>query len=267
MRHPLLPLSLLLVVVACSAQGTVIPAEEKTPGPKTTFYGSSVASWAVVEENGSVTGVGFTLPMAAVQSARTALDPGEDAFRHDPGDGFRLTIPDEIRGKTPIDHVDVEYRPVGHGPDAYLSSHFDVRFYRINESAQARIDCRDDNPVEGDLIPDGYVLGKSGRPPAGECYPLVGRLAIPISVPGITKDGGEWDTPADAFGYDDGRLAFIEVAVPRSFLLRKDQGSIAITRPTDIDGWSAFPSQANFVYDRKADAYDVWLEFPPPDAR
>lgn len=269
MRIPLLPLTTLLVV-ACSTQGSVavIPHDDRTLGDAKNFYGSAVTPWAVVRDNGSVAGVGFSIPFAAIQSARTELRPGEDPEQHDPSDSVRLDLPEEIHGKTSIDHIDIDYAPIGHPPvGIYDVPHFDAHFYRIGPAEQARIDCSDDSPVDSTRLPEGFVLTKPGRPPRGECISLMGHRAFNIADRTLAKDGEGLKTATMVLGYYINRLTFIEPMIARSMLLNKKSMSIDIPRPAVVDGWTQYPAQANIVYDRADDAYDVWLEFPLSDAR
>jgi hypothetical protein len=257
-------LSSLSVLAACQASVIEEPVTDvHTPPPERTvvagdmqpYSGSTVESWASLEE-GSVVEVGITVPMTAIHNARVGIPEGADPTIPDSSNSVRLTLPAIVTEQTFIDHFDLDYNPVGHPPmDIYTLPHFDLHFYGISEVEQLAIDCSDKMEIEAEKLPTDYVVGKPGRPPVGECVPMMGHHAVSMKAPELSPENPAVFDKTMVLGYYAGEMTFLEPMVTRDLLLAKRNFDFAIELPKTLPRKTMYPTEFSATFDAKANAY------------
>lgn len=132
------------------------------------------------------------------------------------GSAIVLALPAEAVGKTPFDHVMLDYLHTGHEPPGvYDVAHFDVHFYMQPLAERKAIPPYPVAPAKFDNIPPtGYMSATYIRLPAG--VPEMGvHWANPAS-PELTGKGKFTETLVQ--GSYDGKFTFIEPMISFEYL-------------------------------------------------
>jgi hypothetical protein len=224
-----------------------------------TFMGNDVSTYVLKNTDGSIQEMGATLPLALITNAPTSLPEGANPEMPDPAHVLHMGFGTGA-ATTFIDHLEIDYNPVGHPPQGvYTVPHFDVHFYGIPLTKQLAIDCNDQTLVVADHLPQNFMLGKAGPPPAGDCVPQMGLHAIDLTSP-------EWDrtnpmpfSKTMILGYYGGDFIFVEPMITREQLLKKEDFSLPITLPSVTGHLSNFPTMFRAMFDAPSQSYRLAL--------
>ncbi|RTR01079.1 DUF5602 domain-containing protein [Halomonas nitroreducens] len=169
---------------------------------------------------------------------------------------YLLPMPDD----SPITgyrHVGLNWNPIGHIPEGiYSVPHFDVHFYLIDAAEQQAITFQGPDrearliPPESTLVPAGYVI-----PPDS----AVERMG----VHGIDTDSEEFQgqpfTRTFVYGYDTGRLIFIEPMIALDYLRSRPDATLPVRTPAAYSSPGYYPGRYRVAYEPATDEYRVEL--------
>jgi hypothetical protein len=163
------------------------------------------------------TSVGMTLTKGAL-----------DNLSHNGSTSLILPLPAEAVGKTPFDHLYLDFSHTGHEPPGiYDVAHFDVHFVMQPNAERAAIPPYAPNTATkfDNLPPDGIMPKPYFRLPAG--VPLMGvHWANPTST---ELNGGKF-TETLIMGSYDGKMTFVEPMVTLALLQSKPN----LTKPVPV---------------------------------
>jgi hypothetical protein len=166
-----------------------------------------------------------------------ALDP---AFRTDLG----VEMPANVRDKTFIQLLRINWLAGGHGPAPYAAPHFDLHFYRGTKDEVDGINCMDSTPFPSDVLAAGYETPST-------CVPGMGFHAWPSA-----------DIQSNTFsasiilGYAAQKMVFVEPMVTRERFLARKSFELDVARPQSLGGpQTLFPAHLTATYAADTDAY------------
>jgi len=245
-----------LSILALGLAGGAAAETDRLEGEATVLFGGSIATWAELDEIGTVTEVGVTLPMRVVAGA-----PAE----HDHSRPFMadavLAFPEIVRETTFLDHLGLFWEPHGHPPPGrYDTPHFDFHFFHIGKDEAAAIDCADlETRLPAEAIPAGWLPSvPPGDDPAMHCVPLMGFHSLPVSefsAPGVLQEGHfEQVMLGGEYG---GRFIFLEPMVTVATLEARESFSMPVPWPPTLEGAGLYPTTFELRHDPAADAWDL----------
>jgi hypothetical protein len=237
MSHRLTWLSLLaLGLVACSSGESA----ESSGGTSSAHTDEPVKSFAHVTPAGEILGVGAIVPVASFESV-----PDDDPTFH----GIGIEMPAEVRDKTFVQLLRINWLASGHGPSPYDEPHFDLHFYRGTNEEIDSIDCSEEGPFSAAILSPLYQAPTL-------CVSRMGYHAWPNA-----------DLATHAFsasiilGYYAQKMVFIEPMVTRARFLQRESFGLDIARPDSAGGAKTlYPSHLTATYDAAADAYTFELD-------
>lgn len=150
-----------------------------------------------------------------------------------------LNLPTEAVGKTPFDHIYLDYLHTGHEPPGtYDVAHFDVHFAMQTIAERSAIPVYsaataakfDNLPVDG-IMPKPYIRLPAGVPAMGVHW------ANPTSA---ELNGGKF-TETLILGSYDGKMTFVEPMISLAFLQTKPNLTKAVPTPTKFAKAGLFP--------------------------
>ena len=198
-----------------------------------------VTTFARVDDQGTILGVGAIIPVKSVESV-----PNDDpAFQGNVG----LEMPASVRDKTFIQLLRINWLSGGHGPAPYGAPHFDMHFYRGTMDEVSAISCADAT-FPADILASGIETPST-------CVSGMGYHAWPSAdlVSGVF-------TASIILGYAAEKMVFIEPMVTREVLLSRKTFELDIARPASAGGArTLYPAHLTATYDATTDAYS--LEF------
>lgn len=257
-------LSAVLLLCACGAKqnpGGISSTQDSSTansqvaiinGQPQKYFGATVTSWSDLEHEE----IGFTLPLSVIQNVPTTLPAGADPMHPDPLHSVRIDLPAEVKAATFLDHIDVDYNPVGHPPaPAYVVPHFDIHYYGISAADQKAIDCTDSSTIATNRLPDHFVVSKPGLPPEGECVPAMGLHAVDDRSPELQPKNPAPFTKTMILGYYQGRMTFVEPMITREYLLQKQDFTMDIPHPDVVARDTLLPTKFTATYDKAKDEY------------
>jgi hypothetical protein len=204
------------------------------------LFGQPVSSYVTMSQD-TVTSVGVTIPLAAIEAA-----PEGGPFRNE----LVLDMPAAAKAQTFLSQLRVNWLAYGHGPQPYGAAHFDFHFYRGTTSAIDAIACDE----LGDFPPE--ILSPAQQPP-DTCVPAMGYHAWPKADgrPGATF------TASLILGYTLTELVFIEPMITRATLRERRDFERAITPPAKSGSAvrTLFPTRMRVRY--QPDGLTLHLEF------
>ncbi len=234
MTYRLTWLSLLaLGLVACSSG-------ESSGGTSAAHADEPVKSFAHLGPEGEILGVGAIVPVSSFESV-----PDDDPTFH----GVGLEMPAEVRDKTFIQLLRINWLASGHGPSPYDEPHFDLHFYRGTNAEIDAIDCTEEGPFSAAILSPLYQAPTL-------CVSRMGYHAWPNA-----------DLASHAFQrLDHPRLLRAEDGLHRA---DGDAGALSPARELRARHRQAglgrgaktlYPSHLTATYDAAADAYSLELD-------
>jgi hypothetical protein len=163
------------------------------------------------------------------------------------GTAIVLSLPTEAVGKTPFDHVMLDYLHTGHEPPGvYDVAHFDVHFYMQTLAERKAIPPYPLAPTKFDnLPPTGYMSSAYIRLPAG--VPEMGvHWADPTSQE-LTGKGKFTETLIQ--GSFDGKFTFIEPMIAWEYLKTRPTFTKNVPLPAKFSKAGYYPMKYSIKQD------------------
>ena len=231
-------------LAACSSS-TAAPANTSpvtTSGTARTLGNGTASTFVTTDASGTPTQIGIRV----TRSALTNL-PSTDTE-------IDLPLP-ATAGATAFQDVAIDWNPHGHPPPGiYDVPHFDFHFYMVDAATRATISPNDPNALAtppADQIPSGYV----------QLAPqVVPDMGVHWFDPKSPEFNGQPFTATFIYGFNDGKMAFIEPMVTTAFLQTNPSFSKAIALPQTYPySGKYYPTGYAVNYDGTTDSYDVVL--------
>jgi hypothetical protein len=217
-------------------------------GQFTLLGNGTVRSWVKYEKS-KPAAVGLTFSEKALENLR------QDVPAAMPVVEYKLALPPEA-AVTGIDHISLDWNPKGHIPKGlYDVPHFDVHFYPDSMAERAKITPQRAATLgrtpEARFMPAGYII------PPDAYVPVMGTHAIDSGAPELT---GKPFTTTFLYGFNNGRMNFVEPMVATSFLNRKENFTAAVKQPAAYPKRGYFPTRYSVTYDPQRQEYSIALE-------
>lgn len=229
------------LIFVCIAAFLLMSCDKNTTDPNPTYKGTEQAlgngkAYTWVKFTGDKpTSIGVTFTKGAL-----------DNLPHG-GTAMVLSLPTEAVGKTPFDHVMLDYLHTGHEPPGvYDVAHFDVHFY-MQPLAERKA-----------ILP--YPLAKAkfdNLPPAGFMSPMYIRLPE-----GVPEMGVHWANPTSQElsgkgkftetliqGSFDGKFTFIEPMIAFEYLKTKPTMTKDVPLPSKFAKAGYYPMKYSIKQD------------------
>ena len=249
---PLKPYRLGALLAAALVTGSALGQTHSYEGKPVSMGKGSAHVLVRTDANDKLTAIGVVLTPGALNGLpKSARGARTDTAYHLPMPG---------KGpKTAIDHVMINWEPVGHPPPhVYDVPHFDFHFYLVSRAAQEKVrfhnDAESGQPQQqapAELLPQGYAI------PPGTAVPRMGVHAINMSSGELH---GQPFTATFIYGYYNRQQTFLEPMVSLDYLLSKPSFSTAITRPSRYSKPGVYPGAYSVKYAANNDVYEVLLE-------
>jgi len=195
-----------------------------------TFYGPEVhlgdgmmRSWVSISHDNVPQAIGLEMTEGFLQNLPTVYTEME------------LPLHQKAQAVTPYNHIGIDWMPNGHPPAYFQLPHFDIHFYMLSEEEKMSIPAA--RPTNTNLA----KVDSFGTPPPGV---LPTDYTVPSAA--VAQMGRHWlDKNADVlppknatftyqfiYGTWNGKVAFMEPMITRSFLLSGTEVHNAIKQPT-----------------------------------
>jgi len=214
--------------------------------------GDGVAySWVRLNEKGKPAAVGITL-------TETALNRLPEKPQGDMSDmEFVLDLPKQAE-KTALNHIALNWNPNGHEPNGiYSVPHFDFHFYLLSKKDRGQITAKGADiarcakTVPAAFTPTGYVYAK------GTEIPMMGGHWIDPKSP---EFNGKPFTHTFIYGSYDGKMAFIEPMIAKSFLEARADVTQEVSVPARVLKSGYYPTRYAIRYDAERHEYTISLD-------
>ncbi|MFN8347617.1 MAG: DUF5602 domain-containing protein [Spirosomataceae bacterium] len=224
----LLTLSLLSLLFLAGCTENNDPVAPTYKGAEQALGNGKAYSWVKFSTDNLPTSIGFTLTKGALDNLPHA------------GVALVLSLPAEAVGKTPFDHIMLDYLHTGHEPPGvYDVAHFDMHFYLqplaerkaipVYSAASA---AKFDNLPSAGYMPSTYIRLPAGVPEMGVHW------ANPAS-PELAGSGKFTETLI--MGSYDGKFTFIEPMVSYDFLKNTPNLSKSVPLPAKFAKSGYYP--------------------------
>jgi hypothetical protein len=221
---------LALGLAACAGCGPTSPGA----GGGSTHVEEKVKSFAHVTPEGEILGVGVIVPVKSFES----VPSDDEAFQ-----SVGIEMPPEVRDRTFIQFLRINWIASGHGPSPYGTPHFDLHFYRGTNAEIDAIDCSEEGPFPA------ATLSPAHQAPT-LCVPRMGYHAWPIADLATNTFGA-----SIILGYYAQKMVFIEPMITQERLLERSSFELDIARPDSAGGAKTlYPSHLSVTYDAATDA-------------
>ena len=218
---------LAIILAGCKKDEAISDPNPIYKGTEQTFGNGKIYSW-VKFTGDKPSSVGVTLAKGALNN-----------IPHNGGIAMVITLPTEAIGKTPFDHIYLDFSHTGHEPiGIYDKAHFDVHFM-IQPNAERSVippytpatAAKFDNLPPTGIMPVPYF-----RLPGG--VPLMGaHWANPTST---ELNGGKFAETLIMGSYD-GKMTFVEPMVTLDLLTASPNITKAVPTPTKFAKAGYFP--------------------------
>ncbi|MDN3557427.1 DUF5602 domain-containing protein [Halomonas maura] len=238
-------------VVALAMAGTALPAlAERISWGDPVAVGDGQARVAVSEQTDGIPSSVAVVLSAGVLEGLPTETPDQHEWE------YLLPMPEDSP-ITGYQHIGLNWNPHGHIPEGiYSVPHFDLHFYLIDEAERQAITFQGPDrearlaPPENTLVPAGYMI-----PPDS----AVERMG----VHGIDTDSEEFHgqpfTRTFVYGYDAGRLIFLEPMVALDYLRSRPVDTLPVKTPAAYSLPGYYPGRYRVVYAPATDEYRVEL--------
>lgn len=167
---------------------------------------------------------------------------------------YHLPMPKGV--KTGYSEVVIDWNPHGHPPPhVYTVPHFDFHFYAISRKEVSAI--RYTGPKDPAIaVADKGLIAADYQVIPDTAVNMMGVHAIDTTAP---EFHGKPFTATFIYGYDKGRLIFIEPMVTQAFLLTKPDETMPVKRPARYSISASWPEKYSVRYDGASKRYMVEL--------
>ena len=249
--------AILLMTLCCGTLYTVSYTQQPPPPPQHTMHelayfrgepqlvgDGMIYTWVRIDNMNRPTSIGVSFSESAL------------ANLPDANTEYAVKWPD-VPSCTPFNHFELDWLPRGHYPEQFYGvPHFDFHFYLISPQVREQItgfgadEARDLKQPSAQYIPDGYV-------PA---LPAVALMGLHWIRPDFPEFHGHPFTESLIFGSYNGRLAFIEPMMTRTFLLSKPSVDKPVPQPKAVQVSGYYPTRYIIGYDATRHLYTVAFE-------
>ncbi len=211
-------------------------------GERLEFFGGDAETYVVLDNEGQLKLMGLSI---AMNSLANASDYDNQSFK--------LRFPEQVAATSYINHVGIDWNLMGHPPmDVYTTAHFDIHFYGLSMDEVAKIDCVEQQNIDPNLVPEGYVLPPADAPDA--CVPQMGVHALPLTD---LAEGYKFSETM-IYGYYGNQMVFIEPMITQSFFLEKRSVSKSLIYTEEqlaAVGDRALPQHYSVYFDELTERY------------
>ena len=167
---------------------------------------------------------------------------------------YHLPMPKGV--KTGYSEVVIDWNPHGHPPPhIYTVPHFDFHFYAITRKEISAI--RYTGPKDPAIaVSDKGLIAADYRVIPDTAVNMMGVHAIDTTAPELH---GKPFTATFIYGYDKGRLIFIEPMVTQAFLMTKPNETMLVKRPARYSIAASWPDKYSVRYDAASKRYMIEL--------
>jgi hypothetical protein len=238
-KSTLLTLASLLILSGCASDST-----DRVIGESTEVGGLAAHSWAVMDDAGIVTQVGFSVDRETAESMAIGV-------------AIPLSLPAEVVEQTLFDHIQIDFMNEGHTPGPFLVPHFDFHFYTVGNDEILAVDCVDEPMPEDSRIPTPYIIPDTAIDPTGTCVPAMGVHAINPTSPELAPDSTTPFTEHFILGYHNGEMTFIEPMIAQSVLAAGTELSGNVPRPDTFGKTTLYPATWSLALSADGTEYEV----------
>ncbi len=247
-KNFILPIVGMLALGGCGS-GNFVPVE--FAGPPITMGNGRALSYVTLTEEGKPSAIAVRLLNGALDNLATEAPFGVE---------YDLDISTEFKNVSlPFDHVTIDWNPHGHEPAGiYDSPHFDVHFYTISKTEQAAIAP---GSVSAAAMPPSKMIPAGYFPPPGALVDsLVPNMGVHFTSPSTSEEfmGAPFRRTL-IYGFANGKLAFVEPMITRSFLKSKTDDTGTFTVPAVVSKPGYYPSRWSIKH-RPDNSVDIILD-------
>lgn len=225
---------LALGLAACAGCGPVSPGVDGGNGGGSTHADEKVKSFAHVTPEGEILGVGVIVPVKSFES----VPSDDEAFL-----GAGIEMPAEVRDKTFLHFLRINWLSSGHGPSPYGAPHFDLHFYRGTNAEIDAIDCTEEGPFSAAILSPLYQAPTL-------CVSRMGYHAWPTKDL-VTNTFGA----SIILGYYAQKMVFIEPMITQERFVQRTSFELDIAKPDSAGGAKTlYPTHLTVTYDAASDA-------------
>jgi hypothetical protein len=228
-----------------------VPAGAATLTGKPTTVGKGTAQVIVeTDSGGAPTSIAISMTEGAITGVPTELN------KNSPEGGYEyaLAMPEGV--KSGYSEVMIDWNPKGHPPEhVYTVPHFDFHFYAIapEEIEGINFTGPDDPAVQ---VSDKELLPPDYQVIPDTAVPMMGVHALDMTAPELH---GKPFTETFIYGYDKGKLIFLEPMVTQAFLETKPDATIPVKTPAKYSEPGYYPTSYTVRFDATADRYLIQL--------
>jgi len=218
--------------------------EDRTIGESQEVGGLAAHSWALLDDAGVVTQVGFSMDRTAAASLAVGV-------------AIPLALPTEAVDQTLFDHIEINFMNEGHAPGPFLVPHFDFHFYSVTTETLLGIDCDGEPMPEASHLPTPYIIPDTAIDPTGTCVPVMGVHAINPTSPELAPESTTPFTEHFILGYHNGSMTFIEPMIAQSFLAEGNEVTGAVPTPDTYGTATRYPTTWSLNLSEDGTEYEV----------
>jgi hypothetical protein len=225
----------LAVVMAAVMPGCT--GSKRLMGPKQKLGEGSIWSWTEHDVSGNLLRMGVTMTHTVLEGLPSTYEQVE------------APLPNEVSTPPYVTAV-VFWDPLGHSPQVYSVPHLDFMFYFVPSEELGQISPGSDTtPVPARFRPPDYH--------AALAEPSVGTHWGDTLAP---EFHGKPFTATFVYGFQDGKMVFLEPMIALSFLSGEPSFSGAIEQPAAYEREGYYPTHYTVEYNRKDSTVTVALE-------
>lgn len=250
----------LFMLAACSKTDLADGNEQfsysaKAGTNQTTYYGpvvqignGHIRSFGVLEHGTSKPlQVGFEMTAGSLQNLP------EHGHEH-----YTVKLHPQVQAATVFDHLVADWNPQGHGPDPYLSAHFDMHFYILSLAQRLQISAGD--PLSVAPLPAGFLPADYIGPLGPE--PQMGGHCVDITSPELGVFGPPQPfTHTFIYGAYNSKVAFYEPMITRDYLQNSAGGTFNIKQPANFSAPGYYPTKYSISTDASGKRFVVLSDF------
>lgn len=204
------------------------------------MFGGDCQTWAMLDGEGKVSELAFTLPMATVNGIPSTTKV--DVI-------FYIELPDVVKEQTLFKSLDYTYLPAGHVPaGVYDTPHWEWHLSKFTKDERASVDCSDPTMPAADAIPQNWIVFP-------ECLAGTGHHGYDLAAPEYNR---ERFTKGNYISYYHGFLGGLEPQATRDLLsARADIELNDAPKMQKVGTKGLYPSKAKMRYDAASATYVI----------
>jgi hypothetical protein len=230
----------------------LFPASAATEMGKAVTIGNGSAQTVVTtSEDGKPTSIAVSMTPGALDGLPTELN------KSTPEGSWEFSLPLPAGVDTGYTEVMVDWNPHGHPPPKiYTVPHFDFHFYVIDPKTVDAIKFSGpDDPAA--KVSDAGLIAPDYQVVPDTAVNMMGVHAIDTKAP---EFNGKPFTATLIYGYDNGKLIFVEPMVTQAFLRSKPDETLPVKTPAHYSSPAYYPSKYSVRYDGASDRYLIEFE-------